>query len=166
MIESRSKIIQSKDVMTMASDQVLDFQPLNVIDAPPPNTPIRRLFRLFYRVDGQGNLRCLFRIFSFIPFWPIAFISLFHVTYFYKYVVAGLSESLRQPVGIGYLLSYLLCASNLFVTYFTNPGALPWSWSLTQKKVYTSSELCNGVATTIEQFDWALNHDSPPRAHF
>jgi hypothetical protein len=150
----------------MAFDQLLDFEFLTIVDTPPPNTSIHRIFGPFYRVKGSPQIRCVCRIFRLFPFWTMALASLFHVAYFFRYAVPGLPESFRRPVGVVYLIFYTFAALNLFATYFTNPGALPWNWSISRKKSYTSSELCTGVATTIEQFEWALSHDSPARSHF
>jgi hypothetical protein len=55
---------------------------------------------------------------------------------------------------------------NLLCAYATNAGLLPWNWSATRKKLYTAAEIRDGIATTLEEFEWAASHDAPARAHF
>jgi hypothetical protein len=55
---------------------------------------------------------------------------------------------------------------NFICTYVSNAGFLPWNWSATRKKLYTATEIRDGIASTIEEFEWAASHDAPARAHF
>jgi hypothetical protein len=150
----------------MTASSPLPFEPLTVIEAPPAHSSIRRLFGPFFMTDRSATVRCAHRRFRLIPFWPIAIASLFHNHYFFKFVIPNLPRSMGNVISIVYVVSYLLSAGNLFATYLTNPGVLPWNWSVSRKKSYTSAELRDGVATTVDQFDWAQNHESPARSHF
>lgn len=103
------------------------------------------------------------RIFSPFPFWACLFFQVYSAKSFHENVLQILNINWLYPV---YYIPLFGCLINYVITHFKNPGVLPWNWSETQKKSYTSAEMRNGIASRIEQFEWAAQHPIPARAAF
>jgi hypothetical protein len=100
--------------------------------------------------------------------WPfiICFCSLIFHGYYFPTAIFPLIAPLPRWVRWAYWFLQSQTMLNLLCTYATNAGLLPWNWSATRKKLYTAAEIRDGIATTLEEFEWAASHDAPARAHF
>ena len=143
-------------------------------DAPPPNTPTRTVLRCgsgFYRITPENpwrrkslfEIRYGHRILSFFPFWICFAILAGHIPVFTRCILPFVEASVWRTV-YGVLMG--LTMVSYLATHFLDPGMLPWTWSETQKRKYSSQEFRDGIASTEEQFVWAYGHQQPARAAF
>ena len=98
-----------------------------------------------------------------------AFIGLMVCSYsFYiwnKYLKPLLNN---QLIIWNYLIPFFYIYSILFliITQFSNPGYLPWYWSIDKKKNFTNKELRDGKAYHDDQIEFARNSEKPNRSYF
>jgi hypothetical protein len=139
---------------------------------PEPSKPKPLWGPFFYFDLSQTQERCFpsirwgYHYLTILPFWCCVAISGFHLPYFYSHVLPGVPDSSRLFVRLVYTFFWFIHLLHFLLTYWTNPGILPWNWSQTRKRSYTDNEIRDGIATTREQVLWARNHDRPGRAYF
>jgi hypothetical protein len=106
---------------------------------------------------------------SILSFFPFIFTYIFTsatVVYWYLGVFPYVTHRYLVWLVLPGIVMAWLC---YFVTWASNPGILPWDWSLNRRHVksYTDDELKDGVASTREQVAWAkLEGLTPTRAFF
>lgn len=127
--------------------------PCFVVDLNPDGPPIK----MFYWGHGRVSLW---------PFWLCFTALLSYIPYFFIYLRPVLPEESRKFWTVIYLIPLISAAINFFLTHWLNPGFLPWTWSETRKKNYTTEEMREGVASTEEQWAWAAEQDRPERSAF
>lgn len=125
----------------------------------------------FYTIDPEGtyeNFQALkvrygHRICSPFPFWACMLFLIYNGKIVKENALDVIQVRWLYPV---YYSLLFLCIIHYLITHFKNPGVLPWNWAETQKMSYTSAEMRNGIASRVEQFEWAQRHPIPARAAF
>ena len=114
-----------------------------------------------YPLWHYNNLQILFFPWIIVDIFIILTLYYFHIQAF-----PNIPEKYRLIVEILEYTTGLYALLNYFLARITDPGFLPFNWSLTKKKTFTQEEMRSGIAITSEQADWAKSHDSPNRAWF
>ena len=158
--------------MSVAARGADDDYNFDVDDPPPPMTLTRNIcFKCChcYIVTSQlSDCRYWFRYCGYRKLGLGHFLASYTILCYYLYFavryILPLDDSQHKFASWIFLLAWFSTAINFLLVHEIDPGYLPWTWNETQRDRYSCQELQQGVATRMEQIEWAKEHKYPARA--
>ncbi|OHS93713.1 hypothetical protein TRFO_40001 [Tritrichomonas foetus] len=119
----------------------------------------------FWKFDKQKIFRIYFTRLKIFPYYVCHMLLFSMYVYYYKVLSRFVIDDNNY---IFYSFTFLWIMSHVcyFVVHFSNPGILPWYWASTKQRIYSRTELFNGIAIEKAQKNYGKNHDYPPRSFF
>ena len=159
--DEQAKIQETIPLLTAKQNKT----PEDVLPLPTEWKPLCCKSSPFWQVVGKPEI-----YFNFIRirFFPYYLINLLYISLFWWWwknvapILVGNWNCLKYIFSI----PWVFCIYSYGVVHFKNPGILPFSWSHTKKKNYTTKELRDGKSTRDDQKEYAKAHDIPERAWF
>lgn len=119
----------------------------------------------FWVSEASPKLRWKYGFWSLYPFVSLNTISPIFIFYWWKYIKP--IYAISAPWFPYYLLIfYTVSMSFLWWAFFTNPGLLPFNYSITKRYPIYDKEIRNYTAVREDQIEWAKKQTRPARCVF